>query len=168
MMFKKMMFVALFAVATAAMASAADYSKIPDPLENAKVGQWVSHKMSTGMEQKQTIVDIQGEGDERVITMKMEMSQGEMKLPAQEMKISVKEVKANEAAAREQATDVKISETTIDVGGKTYNVVLVENNVDGNVSKLYLSKDVPVTGIVKMELDNPMMPINLEITGQGE
>lgn len=169
-MFRKFVFAAVFAVVVSSASFAAeksvDTSIVPTPLDNVKVGQWVEYKTMGGGKQKQTVTAIEGEGDAQTITIKMELSMGEMTIPPQEVKIAVGEAREIHNGALAEGNITKVAKETISAGGKQYDAVLVESSDNGQVSKLYMSKDIPVTAIVKMELpglEEPMM----EITGFG-
>lgn len=161
-MLKRIAFTSLFAVLAFGLALAADFSKIPNALENAQVGQWVAYTSMGGTEQKQSIVKIEGEGEERVITIKTEITMGGQTVQETENAIAMKDVKEQQKAAWEADPDVKITDTTVSAGGKDYKAVLIETTNEGVVTKLYMSADVPVTGIVQMEssmLPGPIMVI---------
>lgn len=141
------------------VAQAADFSKIPDTTKNVKKGQWVSYKTMGGGSQKQTITDVTGTGDDREITFTIEMNMNGMSIPAQEQKISIKDSKAAQEKAWKEAPDTKITEDKITVNGKDFNVVIVETAQDGASVKIYMSEEVPVTGIVKMEMSAMPEPL---------
>lgn len=123
-MLKRIALAAVFAVCAFGLSQAADFSKIPNPMKNVKKGQWVTYTSMGGMEQKQTVTDVEGAGDDRVITITTEISMGGTTMPPNEQKISLKEAKAQQEAAWAADPDVKISDAKVTVGGKEYNAVL--------------------------------------------
>lgn len=162
MMFKRIALAALFAVFAFGLSQAADFSKIPNPMNNAKKGQWVTYTAMAGMEQKQSITEIEGTGDDRVVVIKTEVLMEGMPAQATETKVNLKDARAAQEAAWSVNPDVKISDATVEAGGKTYKTVLVEVGAQGVTTKMYMSEDIPVTGIVKMEssaLPGPLMVV---------
>ena len=149
-------------VAFSVMAGAADFDKIPDPTKNMKEGQWVSYNAMGGMTQKTTITKMEGSGDDASITMKIEMSQGGNAMPAQEQTISLKDSKAMQQEAWKNSPDMKITEEKVTIGGKTYDAVVIEATNQGVSTKIFMSEEIPVTGILKMEVSGmpgPMMEL---------
>lgn len=165
-MFKKLLVVAVFAFTASCVAQAADFSKVPDATKNMKVGQWVQYKIQGGMEMKQTVASIEGEGDDRVITLKMEMSMGGQVMGSQDQVIRLSETKAQEKAAREANPDVEITEEQITVNGKTFDAVVLTAKIDGSESKTYMSEEVPVTGLIKMDITG--IGTTMELVDFGE
>lgn len=162
MMLKRIALTALFSVFVLGFAQAADFSKIPNALKDAKEGQWVSYTSMGGMEQKQSITKIEGEGDERVITVKTEIIMGGNAIQSSETAVSLKDAKAAQEEAWKADPDVKISETKVTAGGKDYNAVLIESTVEGATTKLYMSEEIPVSGIIKIEtsaMPGPIMEV---------
>lgn len=164
-MLKKFVLTAAFVVAACSLIQAADYSKLPKPLDNAKVGQWVHYKIMGGMEQKQSITAIEGDGDDRVITLTIEIMQNGAVVQSQETKLNLKEAKAQEEAARASTPDVTIVEETITVNGKSYDAVVVEGEANGMKSRIYMSEKIPVSGMLKMDAGGMAM---LELVDFGE
>lgn len=158
-MFRKFVTAAALLFFVTCVAQAADFSKIPDTTKNIKKGQWVTYKTMGGGTQKQTITEVTGSGDDREITFSIEINMGGMALPAQEQKISVKDSKAAQQEAWKQAPNTTITEGKTNANGKDYDVVIVETVQDGSGVKIYMSEQVPVTGIVKMEIAGMPEPI---------
>lgn len=165
-MLKKCLVIAAFAFTACFVAQAADFSKVPDATKNMKVGQWVTYKIMGGMEQKQSVTAIEGEGDDRIITLKMETMMNGQALSTNEQKINLKDSKAQEAKAREENPNVEITEETVTVAGKTFNAVVLSAKMEGVESKTYMSADVPVTGLIKMEVSG--MGTMMELVDFGE
>lgn len=143
---------ALFALAVSCAVQAADFSKIPDASKNLKVGQWARYKVMGGIENKQEITAIEGEGDDRVVTLKMDLSMGGNVLQSEEHKMPVKQLPGQDMASREDHEGVEIRDESVTVNGKTYDAVAVVVKNEGNEITTYLSKDVPITGIVKSDI----------------
>lgn len=159
---KKVLCMAVAAMVFACAAQAADFSKLPDPTKNVKAGQWVSYKVMGGMEQKHSITNVEGSGDDRVITLKMETIMNGQAMGGEEQKIPLKNSRAAQEEAWKAAPDAKISDVKVTVNGKEYDAVLLEMTNQGMTTKMYMSEKVPVTGIVKMEvtgMPGPMMEL---------
>lgn len=170
-MFKRIAFAAALVLALAGVSGAADFDKIPDVTKNAKAGQWVSYKNEMAgmgvMEQKQTITAVEGDGEDKVITIKTEMSMGGQSMPAQEQKIPLKGAKEAQMEAWKNNPGVKVSETKVTANGKEYDAVLIEYADQGGETKLYMSAKVPVTGIIKLEVGGMPGPV-MELADFGE
>lgn len=162
MMLKRIALTAMFVVCACGLAQAADFSSIPNPLKNVKADQWVSYTAMGGVEQKQTVTKVEGEGDDRVVTINMEFLMNGNVMQAQETKISLKDANAEQEAAWKADPNIKVSEVTVNAAGKDIKATLIETTEQGITTKLYLSEEIPVSGIVKMEssaLTEPLMVV---------
>lgn len=164
---KRALLAAVLTLVAASTLCAADLGKIPTPMKRAKVGQWVVYKVMGGMEQKQSITAIEGEGDARVVTVKMEMLMNGQPQMTQEQKIPLKDAVNSATSPWANSPDVKISEGKVAVKGKQVDGVIVEYSASGIASKLYMSDAVPVSGIVKMETTAMPEPL-MEVVDFGE
>lgn len=151
-MIKKFLMGAALVLAVACVAQAADFSKIPDASKNMKVGQWVKYSIMGGTEQVQKVTAIEGSGDERVITLSIETSMGGNVVSKDEQQVNLRESKEAETKAREENPDIEITEEKVTVGGKSFDAIVLTANIQGTTTKTYMSHDVPVTGLLKMEI----------------
>lgn len=158
-MYKQWIAAVLFVVSLGAVTMAADFSKIPNAIEKAKAGQWASYKAMGGMEQKQSITAVKGSGEDMVVTIKTEMSMAGQAMPPQEQEIALKGAKEMQQEAWKNNPNTKITEETITVNGKSFDTVVVETTQEGMSVKIYMSEKVPVTGIVKMEMQGMPGPV---------
>ncbi len=158
-MFKKVLYAAVLVLAVSAVSQAADFSKIPTPITKAKVGQWVTYNSMGGIQQKQSIIAIEGAGDDQVVTIKLEMMMNGQVMQSQEQKVGIKEAKDVANSPWSQDPNIKITEAKVSVKGKDVDGVIVEFTQAGATSKLYLSNAVPIHGIVKMEVTGAPAPI---------
>lgn len=150
-MLKKSLCALTLLMAVCFTASALDLKDLPNPLENAKEGQWVSYKMPQGMEQKQSISKIEGSGDDRKITIAFETLMGGQALHKEEKTFDYKEYQ--QSRFEDVSDDVKVTKGKTSANGKDYDVSILEfTTEDGQTVKLYMSEAVPVTALVKMEL----------------
>lgn len=159
MMLKRTVLAAFVAALALGVSHAADLSRIPNPMKNAKAGQWVSYSSAAGMDQKQSITKVEGQGDDLIVTVKMEIMMGDTPLQANEVRISLKEAKAQQDAMMSMDPNVKISDAKVDIDGKTFDAILVELAVQGVTTKMYMSEDIPVTGVVKVETSVSPEPV---------
>ncbi|MCC8189959.1 MAG: hypothetical protein LIP77_04870 [Planctomycetes bacterium] len=164
-MLKRMLIFAAVVVAVVSLAPAADFTQLPQPLDNAKVGQWVSYTVMGGSEQKQSITGIEGSGDEMTIIMTIESIMGGHVLQSQEMPVNLAEAKEMEQALRADNPDVVIREETVTVNGKSYDALVVEVDTPNGTTKTYMSHEIPVTGLLKAEMGDMVM---MELSGYGE
>ena len=138
------------------------------PGRDAKVGDWVLMKQS-GMQKgesftvqvKQTLLA----KDQTTATIKLEISQGEKVLSSKENKIPLAQLRdPTKIVPRSSKTKVEKQKTgkeSIELNGKTLACDWVELKVSSEVagkpfessSKVWLSPDVPLNGLVKMEND---------------
>jgi len=155
-----------------------------NPLKKANVGDWIEHKqtmtMAAGktmeMTSKQTVLA----KDEKEITMKMETTvmgranSHEIKIP-----LDVPYNPATAGVARDAKAKMEVvgeGEESIKAGDKTYACHWVEmkgttesrgKSTDMH-TKVWYCKDVPVNGMVKMEMDSSSgMKMTNELTGAG-
>lgn len=152
-------------------------------LRNARVGDWVSYKSSgpTPSTFKQTV--IAKTADE--ITLRSEIKVGDMALPATEVKVNLREQFDPDKPSR---PDVKTTieklgtgKEALDVGDKRYECTWVKNRVTQvsgptanapattsvSVAKKWTSKDVPLSGMVKSEVEVAGQTTLTELTGFG-
>lgn len=146
---------ALVAVSCAARGEDEEEYYIPNPLAEARVGDWVRYVASADghQEQRMTVVGRQGEGDELKITVKYEVySQGKL-LASNQTVHGVKDF-ANELPESGHAT-VTVDEEEVTIKGKPVacTVVHIEDEArDGKAGRTrewYLSDDIPIYGVVK-------------------
>lgn len=124
-------------------------------LERAKPGQWVLYKMQNDMAMKQSIVKVDG----KKITIKNEMWIKGQALPTNETPIDIeKKVETNEKSTKTEKARTEEGELTIN--GHVLKCRIV---TQGQV-KTWISDDVPVTGIVRQEMNGKL---TLEVQGYG-
>jgi hypothetical protein len=124
-------------------------------LERAKTGQWVHYKMANDMTMKQSVIKVEG----KKVTIKNEMWIKGQPLPANETPIDLeKKADASEKATKTDAAKSEDGELEIN-GHKIKCKVLTQANV-----KTWVSDDVPITGIVRQELNGKM---TMELQGYG-
>ena len=153
-----------------------------NPFKSAKVGDWVEFKQATQMAagnmeatMKQTVTA----KDEKTVTLKMEVSANGMKPPPQEVKIELdKPYDPTQTPENAKIEKLKEGDETITAGGKEYKCHWVQSKVtvdhEGTKfeteSKSWISKDAPLGGLVKMEMEIKAMGTKtlMELTGSGK
>ena len=151
------------AVAVVVGCGVAAAGEAPDRLPKAKAGEWVMFKLMGGMQQKQTITDIKGSGDDMEVTIKTEVIMNGATASTAEQTIKVGEMKKMQADAKAQAdasgAKVAYSNETVEVKGKKFDAVVVTTEVQGMTAKTYMSDEMPVGGIIKMYTTGMAEPV---------
>src|SRR5581483_5409402 len=126
------------------------------PLDRAKVGQWVLYKMANEMSMKQSIAKVEGQK----VTIKNEMWIKGEALPANETPVDLRR-KSDSPAERSAKGDApKVEDGELEINGHKLKCRVYTN---GTV-KTWVSDDVPVTGIVRQELNGKA---TMELQGYG-
>jgi len=158
-----------------------------NPLKNAKVGEWiefVTHTEAMGtkmeMQMKQTVVA----KDATSITLRTESTMNGTKMPPQDTKIMLDQPYEPYTKGFSDAVVTPLGEgtETITVGGKAYachwakvKVVATKPTAVDATTKVWTCKDVPVSGMVRMETESAMKAgtqimntkMTMEMTGSG-
>ena len=141
-----------------------------NPYKTAKVGEWIEYAMTTQvmgqnmqMKTKQTVTA----RDATSVTIKIESWMGGQKMPASEQKILFEkpfepynlDAKMTDAVVTPMGTGSE----TLTVGGKPYacqwakvHIVATKPMPMDSITKVWSSKAVPMSGMVKMETDTTM------------
>jgi len=178
----------LLAVALGALLLPLVIRAADNPLKNAKVGEWVefvTHTESMGtkmeMHMKQTVVA----KDATSVTLKTESTMNGNKMPPQETKIMLDQPYEpyKQGFADAVVTPLGEGTETITVGGKAYachwakvKVVATKPTAIDGTTKVWTCKDVPVSGMVKMENESAMKAgdkimntkMTMELVGAGK
>ena len=139
-----------------------------NPFKNAKVGDFVKYKMVNdvaGMKQEMGMTQTVTAKDETAVTLKIEMEAAGNKLPSQETKVALDQPydPFKTGAPNAKVEKVGEGEEKVTVGGKEYACKWFQakvavtaptgQEVTGS-SKVWICKDVPLGGLVKMESQN--------------
>lgn len=159
-----------------------------NPYRSAKVGEWVENLMITEtmgrkveMKMKQTIVD----KDDVSVTMRTTGTMMGREIPPQDTKILLNQTYDPYTQGYTDAKVTRLGEgdETVSVGGKSYKchwekvkVVATRPAAVESTFKLWSSKDVPLSGMVKMESDSVMTmgtqtmntKMTMVLTGSGK
>jgi hypothetical protein len=162
----------------AGMAACAIAQESDQPLAKAKVGDWAVYT-STGaqfkMTMRQELVTIKGKD----VTVKFTSTVNGLDLPASEQTFDVSK-KVDPFVGADKADNLKIKETgvgkeTLKVNGKDYVCDWRANHITTTAngqeivseSKVWMSKDAPLFGLVKTETRTLGMLTVMELTESG-
>lgn len=168
--FRQCLAAAIFALALAPAALAADIDDLPNPLATVRVGQWLEYRHNTAFgsaEQRQKITAVVGEGDDKVITTESVMTMDGEVVDEREESITYGAAMEQQRESLKGVEGLAISPTSIEVKDKTVNGVRVDFTQDEMRFSLYLSDTVPITGVVRMEVEGAEEPV-LELIDFGE
>jgi hypothetical protein len=158
-----------------------------NPYKNAKVGDWVSYKMSTKIQGNaiemtmKMVVDAKDDKEVTVKTTAMFMGQ---EAPAQTTKIDLTkpyDPLKGLGASMPQTKDTKVEKVedgkeTITVGDKKYectwtkfkSTTKIQDKEIKSEVKMWVNKDVPLGGLVKMEMKSDFADATMTIADQGK
>jgi hypothetical protein len=154
-----------------------------NPFKKAKVGDWVEYKMTSATVGGTTKMTIVAADDKEVIyevTSTFTYMGQESAGPVQKLKVDLTKSYDPIIAANLKRTGTKIEKVgegteTIKVGGKRFKTKwtkLKSTTVVNDVTVVsefhsWYSKDVPLSGLVRMDTTTGMMTMRLELIGSG-
>lgn len=151
-----------------------------NPFKSAKVGDWVEYSLSAAG-QNMTVKQTVKEKSETSVTMTTETSAPNLPNPIkQDMKVDLTKPydPTKPPAEMKDAKVEKLGEGNekITVGGKTYDCKWIKSKAVVETmgfkveseSKVWISKDVPLTGMVKLEAKTNFGNTTMELTGSGQ
>jgi hypothetical protein len=158
-----------------------------NPFKKAKVGDYAEYKMTTGamganFESKMRTTVIAKDDKEAIIevTGKIMNMGKEVDIPTQKQTIDLtKPYDPTTSANMPKSADVKIEKGNgtekIMAGGKQYDctwIKAISSFKIGDMSlesemKIWSSKEVPLSGMVKMEMKSKFANVTMELTGSG-
>ena len=178
---KHLLSVCALAICFAPAAYAADEE---NPFKKAKEGDWAKFKMTTGVmgmnidgELKMTVTA----KTDKEATVKSTVTINGMELPGGEQKIDLtKPYDPTNASGLPKGTDVKVEKLgegkeKIKIGTKEYDCTWLkikssakigDMNFDSEM-KVWMSKDVPLGGMVKMEMKSKIADATMELKETG-
>lgn len=129
-----------------------------NPLKEAKPGQWVLYRTMGGMQQKQTVVKVEPDA----VTIRVEMIMNGRTMNTAENRIPLS---GGMAQAPTNAPDVKQGSSTVTVKGQNIECMTFEGKAQGQTFKTYISRDIPVYGMVRSEMGGQVI---MELVDWGE
>lgn len=145
-------------------------ANLPNPLKNAKAGQWVHYRVNTlfgTADQKQTLVGVDGEGDDRVLSIKTEMSIDDEVVDERTDAITYGAAMEEQERALSESENVRVSNTSVDFKGTKMDAVRVEFIQDEQRCVLIMSDQIPLVGMIRMEIEGQDEPV-MELLDFGE
>jgi hypothetical protein len=160
----------------------AQEKKEENPFRNAKVGDWASYNVTTSANGQKFNAAMKMEvtaKDDKNVTFKTSMNVNGMDLPGQETKVDLTKPFDPLAMQGQMPKDVesKVEKSgegkeKIKVGGKEYetNWTKVKSSIKAmgmevnSEMKFWISKDVPVGGLVKMETSSKVGGMAVDVT----
>jgi hypothetical protein len=153
------------------------------PFKKAKVGDWIEHKLTGGLVQGTTKMTLVAKDDKEVtyeIASTFSFMGKETKSPVQTQKMDLTKDYDAISAANLKSNNTKIEKVgegkeKLKVGGKEYDTKWTQlkstTTVQGvtvvNEFKMWYSKDVPLSGLVRMDTTAGGMTQKLELVGFG-
>jgi hypothetical protein len=157
--------------------------KVENPYKNAKVGDYATYKVSTnfgGKDVEITMKQMVTAKDDKEATIKATSSFMGKEAPAQTQKIDLTKPFDITTAATQGNKQGKFEKTgdgkeKVKVGGKTYECTWISGKVVADVNgqklesevKVWTSKDVPLAGLVKMDMKSNLINMQMELSGSG-
>ncbi len=158
------------AVAAGAVAGDSAVAALPNPLKHVQPGQWVVYRIQTlfgELIQKQTVLDVAGQGDERTFTIKTEMSVDDEVMDERTDTVTYERALEEQEEALKQAGNVDIAARKISFKGRDIDAVEVSfTDGEGQKCRLYLSENVPLVGVIRMEIEGQEEP-SMELVDFG-
>ncbi len=161
------MLVALTLVLSTFAAAAADAAvpDIPNPLATVRPGQWVAYRHTTEFgtaDQKQTVLAVDGEGDDRVISIESVMTIEDEMVDERTETITYGVIMEEQRKALADAVGLTVTSVVIPFKGRDLPGVRVEFDTEAGRFTLLLSDLVPLSGVIRMEeegVDTPVMEL---------
>jgi hypothetical protein len=151
-------------------AAAADLGDLPNPLATVRTGQWVQYRHNSvfgSAMQKQKVVSIDGEGDDMVITTESVMIIDDEVVDERTESLTYSAAIQQQRDSLADAADLVVTPTQIEVKGRRVDGVRVDFTQEEVAFSLYLAESVPLTGVVRMEVEGEEAPL-LELMDFGE
>ena len=157
--------------------------KTENPFKTAKIGDYVAYKLTTSLMGKDIDVNVKQTvtaQDEKEATLKTTTAFMGIDLPAQITKIDLTKPYDITAAATQGAEKGKFEKTgegkeKVKVGDKTYDCNWLTGKVVAEAMgqklesevKVWFSKAVPLTGLVKLDMKSNLANVKMEIAESG-
>ncbi|MCD6459269.1 hypothetical protein J7L67_01210 [bacterium] len=139
-------------ILTIALATAINaQDKTPECMSDVKPGEWVLYELPSSIQQKHTVLDV----TDGVATVQIQTLMNGKVISDIEQKVVLSDL-----ADRSASFSPKVYAGETEVKDQKIKCTVVEADVQGRVSKTYMSNDIPVMGIILSEYDgNPAMKL---------
>jgi hypothetical protein len=158
--------------------------KMDNPYKNAKVGDYVTYKVTTSVGEMKfdgtTWKEVVTATDDKEATIKTTSTLKGKETASPTQKIDLTKPFDIASAAMQVMKKGKFEKTAegkekIKIGDKTYECTWITGKVVADVNgkkseseiKAWKSKDVPLSGLVKMEMKSDFLNMQIEISGSG-
>lgn len=170
----------LFAVAISiSLAASIQGADVENPYKKAAVGDWVEYRMTGPNMEGKTKMTIVAK-DDKEVSYEVAATFNGQTAPLQKLKIDLTKSYDPIAAANMKANNVKIEKVgegtnKIKVGEKDYGTTwtkLKSTTTVGDISivsdyQMWFSKDVPLSGLVRMDTTTSTITTRVELIGSG-
>jgi hypothetical protein len=157
--------------------------KMDNPYKNAKVGDYVEFKMTTnfaGMDIEGTMKQVVTAKDDNEATIKITTKLMDKEAPAQTQKVDLTKPFDITMMGMQGKNKGKFEKTgegkeKVKIGDKSYECNWLAGKITADVNgkkfetevKFWTSKDVPMSGLVKMDMKSNFLNLQMEISGSG-
>src|SRR5262249_22108808 len=166
------------------LAPLAAAEEMENPFKKAKVGDWAEYKMTTSVGgnniEAKMKMSVTAKTDKEV-TMKTVAIINGMEVGGQDTKIDLtKPYDPTSTANVPKGTDATVEKAgegkeKIKVGGKEYDCTWMKMKIKAKIggmdfdsdTKIWMSKSVPLSGMVKMEMKSKLADVTMELTDTG-
>lgn len=154
-----------------------------NPFRNAKLGDWVEYKLTGQNMEGSTKMTVVSKDDKEVtyeVAASFSFMGNKMIAPVQTMKIDLTKAYDAISAANLKRNNVKIEKLDegnekLSMAGKEYDTKWTKLRATTTVNemtivtdyKMWFSKEVPLSGLVRMDTTAPGMTTKLELIGSG-
>lgn len=122
--------------------------QIPNSMYNAKVGEWALYNVPGGYQQKQTVAKVEGSGTDAQVTVRIDNIYNNQVVQTQEMVVPAGP--QYHGGSPEDGASISIGTENVTVKGRSLPATVVTVTSEGDVSKTYLSMDVPLFGLIRI------------------
>ena len=160
----------VLALALASAAPAVDLGDLPNPLATVRVGQWLHYFNNTTFGpavQKQRVISVEGEGDDMIITTENIMIIDDEVVDERTESLTYGAALQQQRDSLAEAADLVVTPVQIEVKGRMVDGFRVDFTQEEARFSLYLADVVPITGVVRMEMEGEEAPL-LELIDFGE
>lgn len=124
---------------------------LPNPIKDAKVGEWALYQMMGPMQQKQTVVAV----DKDSVTIKIEMIMNGKVVSTVSNKMLFSQM--GPKARPKDAPQLKLGKATVQVKGRSLDCITSTVQAQGKTIVTYISTQVPIYGVVKSTIGGQVM-----------
>ncbi len=126
----------------------------PNPIKDAKVGEWVLYQMMGPMQQKQTVTAVHKDA----VTVKIDIIMNGKVVSTVSNKIRFDQ--KGPGAPPQGSPKFKMGKATVQVKGHSLDCITTEVKAQGKTIVTYISPDIPVFGVVQTNMNGqPLMKL---------